>query len=156
AEAGRVAGMATRAEAVAAGYVDQWRQRAEHLAAQLDLERLLAERRRQETAGKARAAAAERAGRLSGALAPAPAAAEAGRTEEAREVLGSAASESPDHPEVASLTEMIAQRERAVKVAAAEEVLWTVRRAYRRDPAAAVARLEAVDAEGLPEPLARE
>jgi hypothetical protein len=156
AEAGRVADMARQAEATAAGFVDRWRRQAELLAAQLDLERLLAERRRHEAAEKARAAAAERAGRLSGALARARAALEAGRFEEARKVLGSAASESPNHPEIASLTEMIAQRERAVKVAAAEEVLWTVRRAFRRDPATAVARLEAVDAEGLPEPLARE
>ena len=49
---------------------------------------------------------------------------------------------------------MIAQREMAVKTIAADEALWAVRRDLRRTPAEAVARLEAVDVEGLPSSLA--
>jgi hypothetical protein len=65
-----------------------------------------------------------------------------------------AATESPDDPELASVLEMVAHRERAVKAAAAEDALWAVRRELRRHPAEAVARLERVEMEGLPPELA--
>ena len=39
---------------------------------------------------------------------------------------------------------------------AAEEALWAARREYRRDPEAAVARLETLDVDGLPEDVARQ
>jgi hypothetical protein len=71
-----------------------------------------------------------------------------------RAVAGLGASEDPDNAEFASLTNMIAQREAAVKGIAAEEVLWTVRRELRRSPAEPVARLEGLDVDGLPTPLA--
>ena len=155
AAAGRVVEIATQAEAAAVQLAEQRRTEAERLAAQLDLERLLAERRREEEAEHAKAAEAERARRLSGALAQARAALEAGRFEEAKAVLGPVASENPDNAAVASLTEMVRRRELAVKISAAEDALWLARREERRDPAAAVARLEAVDVDGLPEELAR-
>ncbi len=156
AAAARVAELAGKAEAAAAALAVQRREEAERLAAQLDLERLLAERQRQEEAEKAKAAAAERAERLSGALARAKAALEAGRLEEAEAVLGPVATENPDHAEVASLLKIIAQRARIVKCAAAEDALWAARREWRRDPAAAAARLEGLDVGDLPDPLARQ
>ena len=156
AAAARVAALAAQAEAAAARLVEEQRQEAERLAARLDLERLLAERRRQEEAEKAKAAEAERARRLSGALARARSALEAGRIQEAKESLGTVASDYPDDPEIASVKSMIAQRELVVKMDAAEEALWAARREYRRDPEAAVARLETLDVDGLPEELARQ
>jgi hypothetical protein len=152
----RVFELAVKAEAAAAALAEQRRQEVERLAAELDLERLLAERHRQEEAEKAKDAAAERAERLSGALARAKAALEAGRLEEAGAVLGPVTSENPDHAEVASLLKIIAQRARIVKSAAAEDALWAARREWRRDPTGAAARLEALDVEDLPDPLARQ
>ncbi|MDE3076740.1 MAG: hypothetical protein KGJ86_15085 [Chloroflexota bacterium] len=150
----RVAGLAARAEAEAGRVAEGRRQEIEALGQQIDLRRLLAERYRMEEAEKARAAAAERAGRLSGALAGARAALDAGRIEEARELLGTVVSENPNNAEVASLWDIIARRDLMVKVSEAEDALWATRRVYRHDPAAAVARFEALDIEGLPAPLA--
>ncbi|MDA8216292.1 MAG: hypothetical protein M0Z94_01595 [Dehalococcoidales bacterium] len=152
----RTANVAARTEAAAAALADQCGHETERLAAQLDLERLLAERRRQEEAEKAKAAEAEQAWRLSGALARTREALEAGRFEEAKGLLGSVAGEFPDSPEINSLKQIIAQRELDVKLSAAEETLWAARREFRRDPAATLARLEALDVEGLPEDLTRQ
>jgi hypothetical protein len=152
--AAHVAGLAARAEAAAARLADERRAELERLAARLDIGRLLAERQRQEEAERLRAAEAERAGRLSGALAEASEALRAGRLEEAKALAGYVRSEDPDNADAASLISMIAQREAAVKSVAAEEVLWTVRREFRRSPAEAVARLEQLDVDGLPAPLA--
>ena len=152
----RTVEVAAWTKSAAATMAKQCRQEAERLAAQLDLERLLAERRRQEEAEKAKAAEAEAARRLSGALARAKEALEAGRVEEAKGLLGSAANEFPGSPELNSLKQIIAQQELDVKVSAAEETLWAARREYRRDPAATLARLEILDVEGLPEDLARQ
>lgn len=152
----RVVEIAAQAEAGATQLVEQRREEVERLAAQLDLERLLAERRREEEAERAKAAEAERARRLSGTLAQARSALEAGRFEEARTLLGTAADENPDNAEIASLMEIMRRRELAVKVSAAEDALWLARREQRRDPTAAVARLETVEVDGLPEELARQ
>ena len=154
-ESQRVLAVASRAEQATAQVVERWREEAERLAAQLDLERLLEERRRQRELEKAKAAEAERARRLAGALAQARAALDAGRFEEARGLLGPVANQNPDNPEVSSLKTIIAHREMTVKADAVEEVLWEARRIYRRDPEAAVARLETLDVDGVPEPLAR-
>ena len=150
----RVVVLAATSEAVAGRIAAERRAELEQLASQLDLERLLAERQRQEEAERARAAEAERARRLSGALAEASEALGAGRIEEAKALAGSVSREDPDNAEAASLMTIIAQREMAVKTIAADEALWAVRRELRRDPAEAVARLEAVDIDGLPTPLA--
>src|SRR5579883_2576775 len=138
AAARRVAELAAGAETAAAALAAQRRQEAERLTAQLDLERLLAERRRRENAEKAKAAEAERARRLTGALAQAKAALEAGRLEEAKALLGLVRSEDSDNAEVVSLMQIMAQRERFAKAEAAEGALWAARREWRRDPAAAV------------------
>jgi len=154
--AGKVAELARKAEDAAAALAQQRQVEAEHLVTRLDLERLLAERRRQEEAEKAKAAEAERARRLSDALARARSALDAGQCQEARELLALVCSENPDNPEIASLMSIMAQRELTVKVTAAEEALWAARREYRRDPAAAVQRLQSLDVAGLPDPLARQ
>jgi hypothetical protein len=155
-QAQRIVDTAARAEQTAGRLATAWQEEAERLAAQLDLERLLVERRRQEEGEKARAAAALRAERLSGALARALTSLEAGRCMEARGLLETVASENPDNPEIASLTKMIAQRELAVKGAAAEEALWSARRDGRRDPAGVLARLSTLDVDGLPDALSRQ
>jgi hypothetical protein len=64
--------------------------------------------------------------------------------------------ENPETAEVASLMEMIAHRETAVKVAAAEDALWLARRSWRRDPEAAVSQLIALDVDGLPPDVGRQ
>jgi hypothetical protein len=150
----RVAAVAERSLTVAARLVTERRDELVRLTAQVDLERLLAERQRQQEAETARAAEAERARRLSGALAEASEALHAGRIEEAKALAGHVCSEEPDNVEAASLLTIIAQREVAVKTIAADEVLWAVRRELRRDPAEAVARLETLDVDGLPMMLA--
>ncbi|MFN8632905.1 MAG: hypothetical protein U0893_03555 [Chloroflexota bacterium] len=150
----RVVTLTERSAAVADRLATERRAELEQLAAELDLERLLAERRRQEEVEAARAAEAERAGRLSGALAEASEALQSGRIEEARALAGLVCTEDPDNADAASLITMIAQREMAVKSIAADEALWAVRRDLRRTPAEAVARLEAVDVDGLPSSLA--
>ncbi|MCC7368809.1 MAG: hypothetical protein IT306_10325 [Chloroflexi bacterium] len=152
--AAHVAGLAARAEEAAARLADARCAELKNLAARLDVGRLLAERRRQEEADRLRAAEAERAGRLSGALAEASEALRAGRLEEAKALAGVVSTEDPNNAEAASLVTIIAQREAAVKSVAAEETLWTVRRELRRSPAEAVARLEGIDVDGLPTPLA--
>ena len=150
----RVAIVAARSEVTAARVAGERRAELEQLAARLDLERLLAERQRQQEVERARAAEAERARRLSGALAEASEALAAGRIEEARALAGHVISEDPDNADAASLVTMIAQRDMAVKTIAADEALWAVRRDLRRNPAEAVSRLEALDVDGLPMPLA--
>jgi hypothetical protein len=150
----RVTTVAERSLAVAARLAAERRAELEQLAAQVDLERLLAERRRQHEVETARAAAAERARRLSGALAEASEALQAGRIEEAKALAGHVCSEDPDNAELASLLTIIAQREMAVKTIAADEALWAVRRELRRDPAGTIARLETLDVDGLPMTLA--
>jgi hypothetical protein len=156
AAAERVAEVAVRIESAAAGLAEERGRAAEGLVASLDLERLLAERRREEEAESARAAEAQRAERLSGALAGASSALEAGRLEEARAQLGPVRSEYPDDAAVASLLHRLAQREASVKALAAEEALWEARREHKKDPEGALARLEALDVAGLPDPLARQ
>jgi hypothetical protein len=156
ARAAEVLRIAVQAEVAAIDAAKHWQRESEQLAAHLDLERLLAERRRRDEAEKAKAAEAEKARRLAGILAQARAALEAGRFEEAKGLLETVANDYSSNPEVSSLKTIIAQRELSVKVSAAEEVLWQARRVYRHDPAMAVARLEILDVDGLPDPLARQ
>jgi hypothetical protein len=71
-------------------------------------------------------------------------------------LTASLTTEDPDNPEVASLREIIARRELAVKVGAAEEAIQAARREHRRDPAGVAARLAALDLEGLDFDLRRQ
>lgn len=153
AQAEKTVQIAALAETEAERLVGQWRSQVERQACKPEVAQLLAERKRAAAAEKAKAAEAERARRLSGALAAAESALEAGRSEQARAVLVSLSKEYPNHAQVIALREMIAEHERLVKAAAAEAVLWSVRKDYRRAPAEALARLESLDVAGLPEPL---
>ncbi len=152
----RLIQLAERAEAQAAHVAIDKRTEIDRLAASMDLERLLTERRRLQEVEQKRAAEAERARRFSAALSGARGALQAGHLEEAKALLGPAGNEYPDNPEVASLAATIAQRELAVKMSAAEEALWSARREYRRDPVTAVARLETLDVSGLDGELVKE
>lgn len=155
-EATQVVEVARTAEDVAYRQANAWREAAEQLAAQLDLERLLADRKRQQEMEKAKAAATERARRLSEVLARATSALEAGLLAEARELLASLTREDSDNPEIASLQEIIARRELGVKLAAAENAIQVARRAYRRDPLGVATRLAQLDVDGLPVDLRRQ
>lgn len=156
AEAARIVAIAQTAEDVAIQHVTRWREEAERLAGELNLERLLAVRRRQEEIEKEKAAAAERARRLSEVLARAKSALEAGQLAEAHGLLALVSTEDPDNPEIASLQEIIARRELAVKVAAAEGAIQAARRDHRHDPAGVVAHLITLDVDGLPHELSRQ
>jgi hypothetical protein len=151
-----VVGLASRAEEAARHLVAERDREVARLAAQLDLVKLLAERRREEEAEHTRAAEAERARRLSEGLARARSALESSRLEEAKALLGPLAKVNPDNTEVASLWDIIARRELTVKVNAAENAIRAARREYRHDPVASVARLTALEIDGLPDALARQ
>ena len=149
--AANVVQLACHAEDQAALLVEERRQQADVIAGQLDLDRLRAERQQE----KARAAAAERARRLSTALSRARAALAAGGLEEARTLLGPVANENPDNAEVTSLLDSIAERAMAVKVRRAEQALSVALGTYREDATGALAGLEALDVDGLPEELGK-
>ncbi|MHB8618852.1 MAG: hypothetical protein ACYDAG_04645 [Chloroflexota bacterium] len=154
--AAQLANIPQRIEAEAARLVDQFGREIEDLTQRLDIQRLLTERKRLEEFETARAARAERARRLSDALAWADSALEREQFEEARAMLGPVTNEHPGNAEIASLLDSIAQRELAVKMAWAEDALWMTRRDYRFEPATAVERLAAVDTSALPEATARQ
>jgi hypothetical protein len=156
AAARHVVRVAHQAEETAIRLVAERDREVARLAAQLDLGRLLAERQREVEAERTRAAEAERARRLSEGLAQARSALESSHLEEAKALLGPLAKDNPDNADVASLQDIIARRELAVKIDAAEDALRAARREYRHDSSAAVARLTALDIDGLPDPLARQ
>jgi hypothetical protein len=142
-----------REEASRAEQVGTCRAALESVSAGLDLERLRAERERQERSTREKAASAERAKRLSSALAAARAALVAGSFQEAKTLAGAVASENPDNAEAASLIQIIERRWLAVKVADAEDALRESRRLLRRQPDAAIDLLTALDVAGLPDDL---
>jgi hypothetical protein len=155
AAAERVARVAAASAAAAVGVAEGHRREAERLAAALDLARLLDERRRQEEAERARTAAAERAGRAAGVRAAVSEALAAGRLEDARTRARDAVAEFPDDAGLAALAEAAVRRAALATTAAAEQSVLEALREGRRNPGAAVARLEALDVEGLPEAVAR-
>ncbi len=156
ATARHLAERACQAETAATRLAEQRRAEAEQLAAGLDLERLLAERRRQAEAEHARQVEAERARRIGETVARARAALEAGRLAEARAAFEDVVHEAGDAPEVKELAQRITQREFAIQVAQVENALWAARREYRREPAVALAHLTALDLAGLPADLSRQ
>jgi hypothetical protein len=148
----QVTAVATEAERQARQLLQATREEADEIGEHLDVERLRAERQRQNE----RAAETERARRLSDALRRARAAFEAGRFEEARAVLGPAGNENPDNAGIASLLDSIAQAELTVKAEQTEDTLHQALFEFRQDAASALARLEGLDVDGLPEPLAKQ
>ena len=147
---------AARVERGAEQLATQHRHERERLASDPCLARALEQRARQQAEEQQRAAEAERSQRLASALAEARTALEAGQVEQATEFLGPLIKEHPNSPDVASLAQMIARYRRNVKASAAEDALWEARGVARHDPATAVSRLEQIDLEGMPDPLARQ
>lgn len=155
-QARSVVDQATAVEAQAGRVVAQRREETERLAGRLDVERLIAERRREQEAEVARAAAADRVERLLQATTAVRQMLTADRLEEATSLLAAAMREFPDSEELATLKDAAAQRARERTVATAEAVLRTVRSDYRACPEEAIACLEALDVDGLPEELGRQ
>ena len=129
------------------------RQQVDALAADVDIDRLLKLRDRMEEQERVKAAEVERTQRLAASLRRASAALDLGRVAEAKAALATCADEDPLDPQVASLLDRISQCEIEVRAEQAEDALWEARRAYHREPATALSRLEAVDVEGLPQDL---
>jgi len=131
---------------------------ADELASRPHLARALAERRRlaQEQAEAAKRAETERAGRLARGIAAVRGVLSANQLDEAERLLGPLAREFPQEREVQSLADILHWRERQRLVVPAEDALRDVlRRPYRDDPEATVARLAGVQMDGLPDDLAR-
>lgn len=156
AAAATVLALTTRAQAAATQLAEERRAELEALAAEPILACLLEERRRDEECQNAAAAEAEQARRLAEDLAAVRAALAAGNLQEAETMLGFVAKLCPNSADVASIQSIIRQRVASVKVDAAEEALREARRRYRRVPAEAIARLERVDLQDLPEQLAHQ
>jgi len=152
----RVVEIAARVERGAEQRTIEHRKEREWLASDPCLARALEQRARQQAEEQAQAAEAERTQRLTSTLAEARTALEAGQVEQATEFLGPLVKEYPNNSDVALLEQMIARYTRNVKASAIEDILWEARRVARRDPGVAVTRLETVDLEGLPDPLARQ
>ncbi|HLG72508.1 MAG TPA: hypothetical protein VK009_18985 [Chloroflexota bacterium] len=151
--ANHVVTIAQTSEQRAAELVMAIREQVDALARDVDIDRLLKLRRRIEEQEQAKAAQSERAERLSVSLKRACAALDLGRIEEARALLGPFLTEDPVDADVASLLDRIAQAELEIKAEQAEDALWEARRSYHRDAASALARLEGLDVEGLPQEL---
>ncbi|MGI8916096.1 MAG: hypothetical protein ACR2JY_20365 [Chloroflexota bacterium] len=156
AAAATVQALAARAEAAATQLAEERRAELEALTAEPFLARLLAERRCAQERQNAAAAEAEQARRLAEDLAAVRAALAAGNLQEAETMLGMVAKLCPNSADIASIQSIIRQRVASVKVNAAEEALREARRSYRRVPAEAIARLERVDLQDLPEQLAHQ
>jgi len=117
---------------------------------------LLEERRREVEAAHEQAAVAERTRRLVAGLTTVRAVLAAGNLQEAEAMLGHLTKDHPNSADVTSLQVIIRQRTLAVKCAAAAAALRTARRLAHRQPADAVARLDSLDLNGVPEPLLRQ
>ena len=151
--ASAVAQTAAQLEAYASRLLAERQEETERLLAQPVLQRLLEERRQEAARQNAAAAEAVRAQRLQDGLGAVQAVLAAGRFQEAEAMLGNLAKEHPDSADVTSLQHIIRQRAQAVKIGTADEALRAARRVYRQTPAEAVARLERVDLQGLPQDL---
>lgn len=121
------------------------RREAEGRAVAPPLARLLAERRRQEEAARAKENAAEANRQRSLAIASAVQLRDADSLQEARRVLGPVTSRFPDDPETRSILDSINLRERTVKDAAAATTVTEARRLRRSDPDGAATLLALID-----------
>ncbi len=131
---------------------------AEDLAGRPHLARALADRRRlaQEQAEAAERARSERAARLSSGLVAIDDALAADRLDQARRLLEPLAREFADDARVRTKVDVVRWRLRQRQIEPAETALRdALRRPYRDDPEAAVARLAEINMDGLPDDLAR-
>lgn len=130
----------------------------EKLAARPHLARALADRDRhaEQQAEAARHAEAERATRLDSGLAALHQALTADQLADAQRLLEPLIREFPDHAEVRRRADALRWRLRQRLVAPAETALQEiVRRPFREDPEAVMARLAELNMDNLPEDLAR-
>jgi len=130
----------------------------EELAARPHLARALADRHRhaEQQAEAARRAEAERAGRLASGLAAVHQTLAADKLDEAQRLLEPLAREFPDNAQLVSRADALRWRLRQRKVEPAETALRDiVRRPYRDDPEATVARVAELNMDKLPEDLGR-
>jgi len=148
--------LAARTARTAAALVEQLQGERDRRAAQPVVQRLLEERRREANVAHEKSAEAERTRRLVAGIAAVRAVLAAGNSQEAEAMLGHLTKDHPNSADVTSLQVIIRQRTLAVKCAVAAAALWTARRLARQQPANAVARLESLDLNGLPEPLLRQ
>lgn len=153
--ADRVASEAGRAAAVAADWLREREGEVAALAATLDVPRLAAMRERQRRQAAEMAAAEERANRLAAGTARVRAHLAAGRPAQAEAALAPLLAEAPDDRDLQSLAAEVQARVARRRTAAAEAALPVAFPALRRQPEAAVRRLERLEVDGLPEALAR-
>jgi len=118
--------------------------------------RLLAEERAKEEEARREAEERRRAARLREGISQAESLARDQKFDEALRLLGALATEQPNSPAVASLTENIRRRAWAVKTVAVEKALREARRVCRREPRQAVAFLEPLELSDMPQPLVRQ
>ena len=158
AQAAQHAALARAAELACTQLLAERTRAAEELASRPHLARALAQRRHlaQEQAEAAQRAQAERAARLASELAAVREALASDRLDAAQRLLEPLVREFPDDHDVRKQADIVGWRLRQRQVAPAEAALRDVlRRPYRDDPEAAVARLAEVDTNGLPDDLAR-
>ncbi|MDE3075656.1 MAG: hypothetical protein KGJ86_09510 [Chloroflexota bacterium] len=148
-----VVAIALEADQQAAELVMRLRLEADDLADSMDVQRLLHIRQQREEQEKAKAAEAEQARQLAAALTKARSALAAGRVEEARAALRPVASVNAENADVASLLDRITQEELGVRAELAAAALVEARRCYRRETTAALAHLEGLEVEDLPDEL---
>jgi hypothetical protein len=158
ADAARHASVARAAELTCTQLLAERIRAADELACRPHLARVLSERRRREReqADAALRAEEERAARLANGIAAAKQAHREGRLGDARTLLTPLARDFPTNQELQSVLDAVRWQALRLRTAPAEEALRdVVRRPYRDDPEAAVARLAAVEMQDLPEDLAR-
>ena len=128
----------------------------DRLSARPHVQRLLEEGRRAAQVAERAAEERRKEERLQRGLEDAQALLAEGKENEARRLLGDLAKEHPNSPELASVTDTLDRRARAVKSAAAERALRQARSLARRAPADALALLGSLDLDSVPDTLARQ
>ena len=118
--------------------------------------RLLAEERARKDAARREEEERRREARLREGISQAEALARERKLDEALRLLGRLATEQPNSPAVASLTENIRRSAWAVKTVEVEKALREARRLYRREPRQALTVLEPLDLRDMPQPLVRQ
>jgi hypothetical protein len=158
AQAAQHAALARAAELACTQLLAERTRAAEELTGRPHLARALSQRRRaaQEQAEAAQRAQAERAARPASGLAAVHEALAADRVDAAERLLEPLVREFPNDHDVHKQVDIVRWRLGQRQVAPAEAALRDVlRRPYRDDPEAVIARLAEVDMDGLPDDLAR-
>lgn len=154
ATATRVRDVAVRAESEATAAATSHGDAAARLAARPGVQRLLEERRREAAEREARAEEATLIARLAESRAAIRDDLSAGRLDVAMTRIEAALQVHPDADELTELRVTVERRRFSARVTVVEDALRFARRAVGHAPGEVVARLEAVDVEGLPLPLA--